>query len=123
MAKNWSNIGHATADYTIKFSGLCPKSSSGIHCFSSQPLPLEVGSLLRDENCEPSIHWKHHIQPLKPTEHVIESVEPSFGLIKPVYQLVLTYEFQQKKTGEVCCEVCNKTVGLTELFLNKRNES
>lgn len=105
LAKNWSNIGHATVDYTIKFSGLYPTSSSGINCFSSQPLPLEVGSYLRDENCEPSISWKHHIQPLKPTEHVIESVQPSFSLMKPVYQIVLTYEFSQKKSGEVCCEV------------------
>lgn len=65
LAKNWSNIGHITADYTIKFSGLYPKNAGEIHCLSSQPLPLEIGSYLRDEDCDPTVSWKHHIQPLK----------------------------------------------------------
>ncbi len=106
LAKNWSNTGSITADYSIKFRGLTPRGIGGkIHCMSSQPLELEVGSYLRDEDCDPSISWKHLVQPLKPTEFVVENVKGSYGLIKPIYQIVLTYEFNQKKSGEVCCEV------------------
>ena len=107
IAKNWSNMGGVTADYSIKFGGLTPRGVGGgeVHCLSSQPLMLEIASYLRDEDCDPSISWKHLVQPLKPSEFVVETVMASYGLIKPVYQIVLTYEFQQKKSGEVCCEV------------------
>ena len=31
-------------------------------------------------------------------------VRPSLGLIKPIYQIVLSYSFHQNKTNDVCCE-------------------
>lgn len=65
IAKNWSNIGQITANYKIKLNGLYPKSSHELCCLSSQPYPIEVGSYLRNEDCEPSIQYKYHVQPLK----------------------------------------------------------
>lgn len=32
-------------------------------------------------------------------------MKPSFSLLKPVYQIVLTYKFTQTKSEEVGCEV------------------
>jgi len=72
---------------------------------SGEPLALEVGSWLRDEDCDPAVSWRHLVQPLRPSEFVVETVMASYGLIRPVYQIVLTYEFQVKRSGEVCCEV------------------
>lgn len=65
VAKNWSNIGHVLANYKIKFSGIYPKNGSEVWCSSSAPYRLEVGSFLRNEDCDPTVHYKHHIQPLK----------------------------------------------------------
>ena len=95
IAKNWSNIGQVHTNYKVKFSGLYPKNSSEICCLSSRPFRLEVGSYLRNEDCEVSISWKHHIQPLKPSESLVENVKQSLGLLKPIFQIVLTYNFHQ----------------------------
>lgn len=65
IAKNWSNIGHVLASYKVKFRGLYPKNSHEIYCSSSQPCKLEIGSYLANEDCEISVSYKHHIQPLK----------------------------------------------------------
>lgn len=65
VCKNWSNMGHVLANYKIKFSGLYPKNSHDLCCLSSQPYKLEVGSYLRNEDCEPTIVYKRHIQPLR----------------------------------------------------------
>lgn len=105
LAKNWSNIGSVLTNYKIKFSGLIPKNSIDLCQLSSKPLRIEVSSFLRNEDCEAQVQWKHHIQPLKPSENQIESVKQSFGLLSPIYQVVLTYNFHQAKTDEICCEV------------------
>jgi tripeptidyl-peptidase II len=106
IAKNWSNIGQISATYEIKLCGLMPRNLNELACFSSQPLRIDVGSHLRDEDCEPILTWKYHVVPLKSVDNLIEIVKPSYScFIKPVYQIVLTYNFHQAKTDEVCCEV------------------
>lgn len=42
---------------------------------------------------------------LRPSEHQIELIKQNIGVIKPIYQIVLTYNFHQTKTDDVCCEV------------------
>lgn len=97
IAKNWSNIGSVITNYKVKFSGLYPKNSGELCCLSSRPYRIEIGSYLRNEECELAVHWKHHIQPLKPSEFQIENVKQSFSLLKPIFQIVLTYNFHQVK--------------------------
>ena len=60
---------------------------------SNQPYRIDVGSFLRNEDCDPSVKYTHMIQPLRPSDHQVELVKPSFGQIKPIYQIVLTYNF------------------------------
>ncbi|CAF0707859.1 unnamed protein product [Brachionus calyciflorus] len=105
IAKNWSNIGHCTASYKIRLNGLYPRNGNELCAMSSQSFKIDVGSYLRNEDCDPSVSYKHLVQPLRPHEYHIEIVKPSMGVIKPIYQLILTYNFHQNKSGDVGCEI------------------
>jgi len=114
LAKNWSNIGQVLTNYKVKFRGLYPKNSSEIIQLSSRPLRIEIASYLRNEECEAAVHWKHHIQPLRPAENQIENVKQSFGLLKPIFQIVLTYNFHQVRNTYFKIENC--VIGLVFMF-------
>jgi len=110
LAKNWSNIGQVLTNYKVKFRGLYPKNSSEIIQLSSRPLRIEIASYLRNEECEAAVHWKHHIQPLRPAENQIENVKQSFGLLKPIFQIVLTYNFHQVRNTYFKIENCFSSI-------------
>ena len=54
-----------TANYRIQLRGLLPANQNEMCMMSSVPYKLDVGSFVRTDECDPSISWKYHIEPLK----------------------------------------------------------
>jgi len=104
MARYWSTAGDTTIDVRVQFRGVTPiPESVAMKCGGGGAM-VRVSSDLADEMIQPSAtltKWKTALTPK--TEGIVTPLSEDRDMLpvenKRIYQLVLTYEFNQEEAG------------------------
>ncbi|XP_059507301.1 tripeptidyl-peptidase 2-like [Stegostoma tigrinum] len=103
IARWWSSLRHTTIDYAISFHGLkC--SSDTIHIHASEGISrFDTTASLNYEELSPVVTLKNWVQTLRPVDAKTRPLGSRDILPnnRQLYELVLTYNFTQAKSGEV----------------------
>jgi tripeptidyl-peptidase-2 len=104
LAQYWSSLGSSKLDYKLTFHGLVPDFRR-VTLHSDQPATrVEVASVIGREQLAPSAVLKTLRKVIRPRSSVIRPLSPTRDRLpdgRQIYQLLLTYEFEQKQSGTV----------------------
>ncbi|XP_067903198.1 tripeptidyl-peptidase 2-like [Heterodontus francisci] len=103
ISRWWSSLRHTTIDYAISFHGLkCNSDTLHIHA-SEGIVRLDTTASLKYEELSPVATLKTWVQTLRPVDAKTRPLGSRDVLPnnRQFYELVLTYNFNQAKSGEV----------------------
>ncbi|XP_038630286.1 tripeptidyl-peptidase 2-like [Scyliorhinus canicula] len=103
IARWWSSLRHATIDYVISFHGLKCNSDT-LHIHASEGIArFDTTASLKYEELLPVVTLKTWVQTLRPVDSQTRPLGSRDILPRnrQLYELVLTYNFSQEKSGEV----------------------
>ncbi|XP_063809295.1 tripeptidyl-peptidase 2 isoform X2 [Pseudophryne corroboree] len=103
IARWWASLSDVTIDYTVSFHGLaCGLSQLNIHG-SDGIVRFDVLSTLKYEDLSPAISLKNWVQTLRPISAKTRPLGARDILPnnRQLYEIILTYNFHQPKSGEV----------------------
>uniref|UniRef100_UPI00398F64E6 tripeptidyl-peptidase 2-like n=1 Tax=Pristiophorus japonicus TaxID=55135 RepID=UPI00398F64E6 len=103
IAHWWSSLGHADIDYVISFHGLkCNSDTLHIHA-SEGVVRFDTTASLKYEEISPVLTLTNWVQTLRPVDAKTRPLGSRDVLPRnrQLYELVLTYNFSQAKSGEV----------------------
>lgn len=99
----WASLESTVVNYDITFRGLLPDSKNIVMHGADGIHRIDVSSCLSYEEMQPSVTFKHHVAPLRPTEHKISPLK-SRDVIpegRQIYEMQLTYSLNVPKATEI----------------------
>lgn len=104
LAQYWSSLGQAEFSYEITFHGLRPSDEQLFLDGAFPTRRTRITAAIGDESIAPSARVTTSRATLRPTDYEIRPLPGTRDLLpegKRVHELVLTYEFEQKKKGKL----------------------
>jgi tripeptidyl-peptidase-2 len=104
LSQYWSSLGASTVACEVTFHGLVPSDREITIAPGSRTTRVNVASPLHAERLAPVAELKTWRQILRPTASVVRALSQQRDRLtngRQVYELVLTYNFDQKSAGSV----------------------
>ncbi|RHY41327.1 hypothetical protein DYB38_000207 [Aphanomyces astaci] len=103
LAQYWNSIGSSTVQLEVDFRGIVPDERSVHVAGGAGATKVNLFAHLRNESIEPSAVLTKWTQRLRPDSAVVSTLgsRDVFADNRHVYQLVLTYTFEQVEEGKV----------------------
>lgn len=104
LAQNWSSLGGAEFDVTVRFRGVAPEPTQIMIDGAHYVTPFNITSPLRDTNVSPKGSFTGLRRSIRPTDWTISPLDPKRDMLpegRQTYQIVLDYELSMKEDGTV----------------------
>ncbi len=106
LAQYWSSLGEGTFDVEVSFHGLVPDTQDVALTDGGYSRMIDVVAPLQTETLAPAATLKTWRQTLRPEKHEIrplDSVRDRLPENRQIYELILSYAFEQESDGDVLC--------------------
>ena len=104
LAQFWSSLGESQVDCTVKFRGLRPSDQQPTLSHDEPVTRIDVVASLGNERLAPQATLKTHRTTLAPSKATIKQLESQRDQLpenRQCYRLLLTYDFEQSRSGGV----------------------
>jgi tripeptidyl-peptidase-2 len=104
LSQYWSSLGASKVECEVTFHGLSPSQHEITIAPGSNTTRVDVSASLHAERLAPVAELKTWRQVLRPTGAVVRSLSQQRDRLpngRQIYELILTYEFEQKSPGSV----------------------
>ena len=104
LAQNWSSLGGAEFDVTVRFRGIQPEPTQILLDGADYVTPINIESQLRDANVSPKGSFTGLRRSIRPTDWTISPLDPKRDMLprgRQTYQIVLEYKLSMTDDGTV----------------------
>ncbi len=104
LAQNWSSLGDAEFDVTVRFRGVRPEPSQVMIDGADYVTPMNIASPLRDANVSPKGSFTGLRRSIRPTDWTVSPLDPERDMLpegRQTYQIVIEYDLSMAEDGTV----------------------